>query len=148
MANGQIMSARKTRDGDLLDSVARLAVRHFSTSQVAAKDIGTVIDQIAVGLGHIGQAPAAARPKPERTGGSPTPSMIRRSVRPDALISFEDGKPYKTLRRHLAARGLTPQHYRDKWGLPADYPMVAANYRAVRAALAKRARLGERDREP
>ena len=69
---------------------------------------------------------------------------IRRSITPDALISFEDGKPHKQLKRHLATRGMTPNDYRAKWGLPTDYPMVAANSSAVRSALAKKIGLGKK----
>ncbi|MBY0296396.1 MAG: MucR family transcriptional regulator [Methylobacterium sp.] len=76
------------------------------------------------------------------------PVPIRKTVTPDAIISLEDGKPYKTLRRHLAGRGLTPEQYRAKWGLPADYPMVAANYAAQRSELAKAAGLGSSRRKP
>jgi predicted transcriptional regulator len=70
-------------------------------------------------------------------------SQVKKSITPDSLISFEDGKPYKTLRRHLATRGLTPEQYRDKWGLPADYPMVSPNYSAARSAMAKHSGLGQ-----
>ena len=69
---------------------------------------------------------------------------IKRSVTPDFLISLEDGKQYKSLKRHLAGRGLTPDQYRDKWGLPRDYPMVAANYAAQRSELAKKIGLGRK----
>lgn len=71
-------------------------------------------------------------------------SEAYRSVTPDALISFEDGRPYKTLKRHLSSRGLTPMAYREKHGLPPDYPMVAPNYSAARSRLAKDLRLAER----
>src|SRR6202007_2140384 len=73
-----------------------------------------------------------------------TPSQIRKSITPDAIFSFEDSKPYKTLRRHLAVRGLTPEQYRDKWGLPKDYPMVAPAYSEARAAMARSIGLGAR----
>jgi predicted transcriptional regulator len=71
-----------------------------------------------------------------------TPARIRDSVTDAALISFEDGKPYKTLKRHLAALGLTPDRYRAKWGLPPDYPMVSPAYSERRSALARRYGLG------
>lgn len=67
---------------------------------------------------------------------------IRVSIQPDFLTSFEDGKKYKSLKRHLAGRGLTPDEYRAKWGLPADYPMVSPNYSATRSQLAKNSGLG------
>lgn len=71
-----------------------------------------------------------------------TPGQIRKSVTPDALISFIDGKAYKTLKRHLAGHGLDPRSYRERYGLPADYPMVAENYAAERSAIAKAIGLG------
>ncbi|MCJ2137373.1 MucR family transcriptional regulator [Methylobacterium sp. J-026] len=71
-----------------------------------------------------------------------TAQEIRRSVSADFLISFEDGKPYKTLRRHLTLRGLTPEAYRAKWGLPVDYPMTAQTYSEQRSQLARSLGLG------
>jgi predicted transcriptional regulator len=68
---------------------------------------------------------------------------IRKSVTPGYLICLEDGKHFKSLKRHLAAHGLTPEQYRAKWKLPSDYPMVAANYAATRSALAKAIGLGQ-----
>ena len=75
-----------------------------------------------------------------------TPAQIRRSITRDALISFEDGRPYAMLRRHLRTHGLTPEEYRAKWGLPSDYPMVAPGYSAKRSEVAKAAGLGTRTR--
>jgi predicted transcriptional regulator len=84
------------------------------------------------------------------TGGATLPAVqppkpavpVRRSITPEFLISLEDGKPYRTLKRHLTRLGLSPAEYRDKWGLPADYPMVAPNFSARRSALAKANGLG------
>ena len=72
----------------------------------------------------------------------PGAAQIRKSVRPDGIVSFIDGKTYKTLKRHLTSHGLDPKSYRDRYGLPADYPMVAPNYAAHRSALAKAIGLG------
>ena len=69
---------------------------------------------------------------------------IKRSITPDHLVSFEDGKRYKTLRRHLSVRGLTPQTYREKWGLPVDYPMAAPAYSQQRSELARSIGLGQK----
>ncbi|MGY2051904.1 MucR family transcriptional regulator [Methylobacterium sp. JK268] len=86
------------------------------------------------------------------TGAAPAPQKlvppvpIRKSVTPDYIVSLEDGRPYKSLKRHLATRGLTPEEYRRKWGLPLDYPMVAANYAAQRSELAKSIGLGQKRR--
>ena len=76
----------------------------------------------------------------------PTPRVpIRKSITPDHLISLEDGKPYRTLKRHLVRRGLTPDQYRAKWGLPADYPMTAPDYGKKRSELARGFGLGRKD---
>jgi len=75
-----------------------------------------------------------------------TEAQIRASIQPDALISFEDGKPYKTLRRHLTLRGLTPEAYKAKWGLPVDYPMVCATYSARRSNISRQIGLNQRIR--
>ncbi|WP_419951728.1 MucR family transcriptional regulator [Methylobacterium sp.] len=72
-----------------------------------------------------------------------TPAQIRKSMTQDHLISFEDGKPYKTLRRHLTLRGLSPEAYRAKHGLPADYPMTSPSYSAQRSELARTLGLGQ-----
>ncbi|MHC2017724.1 Ros/MucR family transcriptional regulator [Methylobacterium sp. CM6247] len=80
--------------------------------------------------------------------GKLTPAQIKKSITQDALISFEDGKSYKTLRRHLTLRGLSPEAYRAKYGLPADYPMTAPNYSAQRSALARSLGLGQVRKAP
>lgn len=69
-------------------------------------------------------------------------SQIRRSIMPDALISFIDGKPYKTLKRHLTSHGLDPSSYRERYGLPSDYPMVSPDYAERRSEIAKASGLG------
>ncbi|MGH1574764.1 MucR family transcriptional regulator [Methylobacterium sp. P31] len=73
----------------------------------------------------------------------PTPAQIRKSVRHDGIVSFIDGKTYKTLKRHLTSHGLDPRSYRERYGLPADYPMVAPGYAEQRSALAKAIGLGQ-----
>ncbi|WP_246693323.1 MucR family transcriptional regulator [Methylobacterium sp. WL2] len=89
-------------------------------------------------LSGIGQDSATAAPVADKL----TPAQIRKSITPDALISFEDGKSYKTLRRHLTIRGLSPEAYREKWGLPRDYPMTAVSYSEQRSKLALALGLG------
>jgi predicted transcriptional regulator len=90
------------------------------------------------------------------SGGKPTPIAdepatpavsIRKSITPDYLICLDDGKHFKSLRRHLSALGMTPEQYRAKWSLPFDYPMVAANYAAQRSELAKKFGLGQLRKE-
>lgn len=73
-----------------------------------------------------------------------SPAQVRKSITPDGLISFEDGRSYKTLRRHLKQHGLTPAAYRTKWGLPDDYPMTAPSYSNLRSEFARAMRLGHK----
>ena len=76
------------------------------------------------------------KPAPQPEKHEP-PVPINKTIRPDYIISLEDGRQYKSLKRHLSSRGLTPEQYRQKWGLRPDYPMVAANYAKTRSELAK-----------
>ncbi len=128
---------------ELQKIVGQIAAAYFSNSHVSPTEIPTVINQIANSLGAVG-APAVepAVEAPEKT--NLTTAQIRKSITPDALISFEDNKRYKTLRRHLGVRGLTPDEYRAKWGLPKDYPMVAPSYSQARSNMAKALGLGSR----
>jgi predicted transcriptional regulator len=136
-------------DNDLRTLVGEVAAAYFANSHVGVSEISTVIQQIAVSLAEIGEGGStraeAAAELPQAI--KLTPAQIRKSVTTDALISFENGRPYKTLRRHLAVRGLTPEQYRDKWGLPRDYPMVTASYSAARSQMAKDLGLGNRRAE-
>jgi predicted transcriptional regulator len=91
-------------------------------------------------LAHPG-APDAAAPIVETD--KPSAAQIRKSVRDDGIVSFIDGKIYKTLKRHLRANGLDPSSYRERYGLPAEYPMVAPSYAERRSALAKAIGLGQ-----
>jgi predicted transcriptional regulator len=99
--------------------------------------VGRVLDSAA----HEADVPAIEPSKP-------TPAQIRRSVRPDSLVSFLDGRAYKTLKRHLHRHGLTETDYRARFGLPDDYPMTAPDYRARRSAMAKASGLGHGRRGP
>ncbi len=134
---------------NILLLVAQVATSYFSANQVPHGEIEDVIARIAAGLQSVAQIANrdldSASP-PRRA----TAAEIRRSISPEGLISFEDGRAYRLLGRHLSARGLTPDQYREKWGLPRDYPMAAANYSAVRSELAKRmqlSRLGHKARK-
>ena len=136
------MSDRTDR---LRELVSDVAAAYFSNSHVAPTEIAGILDQIATSLGAIGEQPTEAAPKTEAANEReprPTPAQIRDSVTPDGIISFEDGRSYKTLRRHITSLGMTPAQYLQKWGLPSDYPMVAPNLSAVRSKLARGMRLG------
>ncbi len=111
---------------------------YVANNPVPAAELPALIGSTYAALAKL-SAPATS-PVEER----PSPPIpIRRTVTPDHIISLEDGKPYKALRRHLTGRGLTPEQYREKWGLPFDYPMVAANYAAQRSELARIHGLGQ-----
>lgn len=121
-----------------IQMTAGVVAAYIAGNRVATDDLPGLIRSVHTALGGLGapeEPPPAARL---------TAAQIRRSITPDALISFEDGKSYKQLKRHLTTRGMTPADYRAKWGLPKDYPMVAAGYAAVRSALAKAAGLGRK----
>ena len=128
----------------LQELVAEVAAAYFSQSHVTPSDIPAVVSQIAASLRAVSDvAPTEAAAEVAAPSKMST-AQVRKSLTPDALISFEDGKPYKTMKRHLAGRGLTPDAYRQKWGLPSDYPMVSPNYSAARSQMARDLGLGRK----
>ncbi|WP_407519536.1 MucR family transcriptional regulator [Methylobacterium oryzisoli] len=120
----------------LIPLAAGIVAAYVSHNNVPVGELRTLIHSVHDQLAKLGQL---AAPEPERLT---PPVPIKKTVTPDAIISLEDGRPYKSLKRHLSGRGLTPAEYRQRWGLPADYPMVAANYAAQRSELAKSIGLG------
>jgi len=118
---------------DVLDALTRGGSRDAAPPKAVAEPVGDSA------RGRSRDLPDAA---PDDT--RPTPAVpVEQSVTPDHIISLEDGRPFRSLTRHLKARyGLTPDQYRVKWGLPGDYPMVAPNYAEQRSAIAKRIGLG------
>jgi predicted transcriptional regulator len=132
-------------ENEMRKIVADVAAAYFNNSHVTPAEIPTVINQIASSLLAVGAPAVTAATEPASevpAQTKATPSQIRKSITREAIISFEDNKPYRTLRRHLAARDLTPQQYREKWGLPKDYPMVAPSYSEARATMARSIGLG------
>ena len=127
--------------GDLLALTAEIVAAHVSNNTVAVGDLAQLINQVYNSLANIGNAPAApaARPQPAVT--------VKKSIQPDYLVCLEDGKKLKMLKRHLkTAYNMTPEAYRERWGLAPDYPMVAPNYARQRSRLAKEIGLGTRAR--
>ncbi len=126
---------------DLLALTTEIVAAHVSNNTVAVSDLPQLINQVYNSLANIGSATA---PAPER----PQPAVpIRKSVHSDYIICLEDGKRLKMLKRHLkTAYNMTPEAYRERWGLAADYPMVAPNYARQRSRLAKEIGLGTRAR--
>jgi predicted transcriptional regulator len=122
---------------DFVALAADVVSAYVANNSVPAADLAGLIGAVHTAFVSLGQ-PAAAK-----EAEKPVPLMpIKKTVTPDYLISLEDGRQYKSLKRHLSTRGLTPEEYRRKWGLPHDYPMVAANYAAQRSELAKSIGLG------
>jgi predicted transcriptional regulator len=123
---------------DYASITADIVSSYVANNSVHRADLPNVIASVHAALQGL------AAPKQEEPVKQLQPAIsIRKSVTPDFLISLEDGKKYKTLKRHLGKVGLTPEEYRAKWGLPADYPMVAPNYAAKRSELARSSGLGQ-----
>jgi predicted transcriptional regulator len=109
---------------------------------VAASDIPALISQVHAALQRVTSGEAQPSSEPLKPAVS-----VKKSINPDFIICLEDGKKFKSLKRHLRTQyGMTPEQYRDKWSLPADYPMVAPNYAAARSQLAKQMGLGQQRR--
>lgn len=123
----------------LIELTAEIVAAYVSNNSVAANDLPNVISQVHSALG------GAAAPV-EEVVEKPKPAVsIRRSIQNDYLICLEDGQKFKSLKRHLMTHyGLTPEQYREKWDLPADYPMVAPSYAEARSRLAKEMGLGQK----
>ena len=126
----------------LLTLTADIVAAHVSNNSVAVNDLPTLIQNVHAALNGISGKASAPEPKPE-------PKVpIRSSVKPDYIVCLEDGKRLKMLKRHLMTHyNLTPDQYRQKWGLAADYPMVAPNYAEQRRKLAKSIGLGTKRRK-
>ncbi|MEL6061703.1 MULTISPECIES: MucR family transcriptional regulator [unclassified Methylobacterium] len=124
---------------------AALVCAYVSNNPVPAAELPALIARVHGAIAGLvsGTLTAEAGAPAQAEIDRPSPAQIRKSVRPDGIVSFIDGKTYKTLKRHLTSHGLDPRTYRDRYGLPADYPMVAPAYAEQRSALAKAIGLGQ-----
>ncbi|MAZ82704.1 MAG: MucR family transcriptional regulator [Rhizobiales bacterium] len=126
----------------LIELTADIVAAYVSNNAVVAADLPTLINNVHNALGGVAlgeKAEEAEKPKPA--------VPVRRSVQNDFIICLEDGQKFKSLKRHLMTHyGLTPEQYREKWDLPADYPMVAPAYAEARSRLAKEMGLGQKRR--
>lgn len=124
--------------GDVLALTSDIVSSHVANNSVAMADLPHLIEQVFTTLSKLGSGSGdepAAKPKPA--------VPVRRSITPDYIVCLEDGKKLKMLKRHLrTAYNMSPEEYRERWGLPSDYPMVAPNYAAQRRTLAKKIGLG------
>jgi len=129
---------------ELLEMTADIVSAYVSNNTVSADTVPTLIAQIPAALGGVSKRRVGAEPEPQE------PAVpVRKSITPDFLICLEDGRKFKSLKRHLRTKyNLSPEEYRAKWGLPKDYPMVAPNYAKARSELAKQMGLGQGGRKP
>lgn len=134
----------ETISTDYLELAADIVAAYVSNNSIPVSELPSLIEGVHTALAGLSNG---ATQTDDAKVEKQTPAQIKKSITSDALISFEDGKPYKTLRRHLTLRGLTPEAYRAKYGLPADYPMTSASYSAQRSELARSLGLGQQRRK-
>jgi predicted transcriptional regulator len=135
------MASSPSDNEHLVETTARVVTAYVSNNRVMAAELATLINavfQTVAGM-NGGQVHAGEPQKPMVS--------VKRSVTDDYIVCLEDGKKFKSLKRHLRTQyNMTPEQYREKWGLSADYPMVAPNYAAARSQLAKQMGLGQQRR--
>jgi predicted transcriptional regulator len=126
-----------------IDLAADIVSAYVSNNSVPAGDLAGLISQVHLALARVGSGAG------EASAEAPKPAIaIKKSVTPDYIICLEDGKKFKSLKRHLRTQyNLTPEQYREKWGLAPDYPMVAPSYAKARSDLAKEMGLGQQRRK-
>lgn len=130
-----------TRFQELAELTSEIVSAYVTNNKLPSSELPDVIASVHAALRGLGEKKQA---EPEKL----TPMVpIKKTITPDYLISLEDGRHYKSLKRHLSGRGLTPAEYREKWGLARDYPMVAPNYAKQRSELAKALGLGQQRRK-
>ena len=121
-----------------IELTAEIVSAYVSNNPVPAADMPGLINQVHSALTRVSGGQAESQPEPLKPAVS-----VKKSITPDHIVCLEDGKKFKSLKRHLRTQyNMTPEQYRDKWGLPPDYPMVAPNYAAQRSEFAKKSGLG------
>jgi predicted transcriptional regulator len=134
------MSEIDTKGDKLLQLTADVVAAYVSNNVVPAGEMPGLISEIHTALGRIGTGEAVIAAEKPKPAVNP-----KRSIHDDYIVCLEDGKKFKSLKRHIMTHySLTPEQYREKWGLDASYPMVAPNYAAARSALAKKMGLGRK----
>lgn len=133
--------SQPSHDQDLAELTSEIVSAYVTNNKLSPTELSDIIGSVHSALRGLAETKA---PEPEKL----VPIVpIKKSITPDFLISLEDGRRYKSLKRHLSGRGLTPAEYREKWGLARDYPMVAPNYAKQRSELAKSLGLGQQRRK-
>ncbi len=128
--------------GNYIELTAEIVSAYVSNNTVPASEIPALINQVYAALSRVSGRPVEVALEPLKPAVS-----LKKSITPEYIVCLEDGKKFKSLKRHLRTQyNMTPEQYRDKWGLSADYPMVAPNYAAARSQLAKQMGLGQQRR--
>lgn len=136
------MAENSGESSSFIELTANIVSAYVSNNSVPSAEIPNLIGQVHSALKRVSSNQVAAPAEPLKPAVS-----VKRSINPDYLVCLEDGKQFKSLKRHLRTRyNMTPEQYRDKWGLAPDYPMVAPNYAAARSQLAKQMGLGQQRR--
>ncbi len=129
--------AQNEQRREMLQHTSTIVAAHVANNPIAATDVPGLIATVHQALDTLGTEEAAPRPEPA--------VPIKQSVKPEYIVCLDDGKKLKLLKGHLqAAHGMTPNEYRERWGLPRDYPLVSPNYAAMRSKLAKKIGLGRK----
>ncbi|HVZ55002.1 MAG TPA: MucR family transcriptional regulator [Pseudolabrys sp.] len=129
-------------NSNFIELTAEIVSAYVSNNTVPAGDIPALINQVHAALSRVSGGPVEMPSEPLKPAIS-----LKKSITPEYIVCLEDGKKFKSLKRHLRTQyNMTPEQYRDKWGLSADYPMVAPNYAAARSQLAKQMGLGQQRR--
>ncbi len=131
-----------TANGNFIELTAEIVSAYVSNNTVSAAEIPSLINQVYAALSRVSGKPGESSVEPLKPAIS-----VKKSITPEHIVCLEDGKKFKSLKRHLRTQyNMTPEQYREKWSLGADYPMVAPNYAAARSQLAKQMGLGQQRR--
>ena len=131
-----------TANGNFIELTAEIVSAYVSNNTVPAGEIPSLINQVHAALTRVSGKPGDSPAEPLRPAIS-----VKKSITPEYIVCLEDGKKFKSLKRHLRTQyNMTPEQYREKWSLGTDYPMVAPNYAAARSQLAKQMGLGQQRR--
>ncbi|MGO9429466.1 MucR family transcriptional regulator [Rhodoblastus sp.] len=134
------MTTSDAESSQSIELAAEIMAAFVANNSLPIAELPALIQSTHAALERLASGPLDTAPQVEKK--EPAVS-IRKSITPDFLVCLDDGKKFKSLRRHLATLGMSPDQYREKWGLPPDYPMVAPNYAAARSQLAKQSGLGQ-----
>lgn len=131
-----------TGDSNFIELTAQIVSAYVGNNTVPAGEIPALINQVHAALNRVSSKGGETAAEPLKPAVS-----LKKSITPEYIVCLEDGKKFKSLKRHLRTQyNMTPEQYREKWGLSADYPMVAPNYAAARSQLAKQMGLGQQRR--